>query len=135
MRRLQNRCDQYLHAAPCGALVVHPARRGQVVWWVAGSTLVVAVVSVEGSCRVSLAWSLSGLHPSPYAKENSIDHHVTEQASILEFVEENWNTGRIGDASFDQRAGSLHSLFRFDARHGHSKKLILDREGRVESLG
>ena len=31
---------------------------------------------------------------------------VTDQTSILRFVEDNWNTGRIGNDSFDEKAGS-----------------------------
>ena len=53
---------------------------------------------------------------SPYSKVNYVDHHVTEQASILRFVEDNWSTGRIGDASFDARAGSLELDVRLQAR-------------------
>ena len=41
---------------------------------------------------------------SPYSKVNSVDHTRTEQASITRFIEDNWRTGRIGDASFDTRA-------------------------------
>ena len=33
---------------------------------------------------------------SPYAKVNYVDHGVTDQASILRFIEDNWNLGRIG---------------------------------------
>ncbi|WP_431278564.1 phospholipase C [Leifsonia poae] len=48
---------------------------------------------------------------SPYAAQNHIDHTQTDQASILRFIETNWLTGRIGDASFDQRSGSLGGMF------------------------
>jgi phospholipase C len=58
---------------------------------------------------------------SPYSKVNYVDHHVTEQASILKFIENNWSTGRVGDASFDTRAGSLDSMFDFK-RTGKSAK-------------
>jgi phospholipase C len=58
---------------------------------------------------------------SPYSKVNYVDHHVTEQASILKFVEDNWDTGRIGDSSFDARAGSLASMFDFGNGHARGK--------------
>lgn len=29
---------------------------------------------------------------SPYAKVNFVDHTITDQSSILRFVEDNWNT-------------------------------------------
>ncbi|MFL6057025.1 MAG: phospholipase C [Actinoallomurus sp.] len=61
---------------------------------------------------------------SPYAKVNHVDHRYTEQTSVLKFIEDNWGVGRIGDASFDQRAGSLHGLFDFG--HPRAERLILD---------
>jgi phospholipase C len=61
---------------------------------------------------------------SPYAKTNHVDHSVTDQTSILKFIEDNWGTGRIGDHSFDQRAGSLSGMF--DFRHPSKQKLILN---------
>lgn len=61
---------------------------------------------------------------SPWAKVNFIDHGVTDQTSILRFIEDNWDLGRIGDQSFDERAGSLLNLF--DFRHAAANKLSLD---------
>jgi phospholipase C len=61
---------------------------------------------------------------SPWAKENFVDHSITDQSSILRFIEENWQLGRIGDDSFDARAGSLDNLFDFSRpRRG---RLLLD---------
>ncbi len=48
---------------------------------------------------------------SPYGKVNKVDHTATEQESIARFIENNWRTGRVGDASFDERAGSLTGMF------------------------
>jgi phospholipase C len=50
---------------------------------------------------------------SPYAKKNFVDHTLTDQSSILRFIEDNWGLGQIGDQSFDARAGSLNSMFDF----------------------
>ncbi|GAA0325656.1 alkaline phosphatase family protein [Actinoallomurus spadix] len=61
---------------------------------------------------------------SPYAKVNHVDHRSTEQTSVLRFIEDNWGVGRIGDTSFDQRAGSLSGMF--DFRHPRAGRLILD---------
>ncbi len=61
---------------------------------------------------------------SPYAKVNHVDHAYVEQTSVLKFIEDNWGVGRIGDASADQRAGSLNGLF--DFRRPHAGRLILD---------
>jgi phospholipase C len=52
---------------------------------------------------------------SPYAKVNFVDHAATDQSSILRFIEDNWKTGRVGNFSFDQKAGDLNGLFTFSA--------------------
>ncbi|MFG2792493.1 phospholipase C [Streptomyces sp. NPDC048419] len=69
---------------------------------------------------------------SPYSKVNSIDHTATEQTSITQFIEDNWGTGRIGDASFDRRAGSLGGMF--DFRHPNNKQVLLNSDGSVKSV-
>jgi phospholipase C len=62
---------------------------------------------------------------SPYAKENFIDHTVTNQASVLKFIEDNWNLGHLADPqSFDKKSGSLNNMF--DFKHGDANKLFLD---------
>ncbi len=69
---------------------------------------------------------------SPYSKVNKDDHTATEQTSITKFIENNWRTGRIGDASFDQRAGSLTGMF--DFRHPNNKQVLLNSDGSVKSV-
>jgi phospholipase C len=62
---------------------------------------------------------------SPYAKSNFVDHTLTDQSSILKFIEDNWYLGRIGGASLDAKAGSLNNMFDFS--HGpRNPKLFLD---------
>ena len=51
---------------------------------------------------------------SPYAKSNFVDHRVTDQSSIIRFIEDNWNLGRIGNGSADAIAGKLDGMFDFD---------------------
>ena len=63
---------------------------------------------------------------SPYAKINFIDHSITDQSSILRFIEDNWFLGRIGDQSFDSTAGSLANMFDFTPTVSHVNKLFLD---------
>ena len=53
---------------------------------------------------------------SPYSKANYIDHSITDQTSILKFIEDNWNLGRIGNQSFDSIAGSLDNMFNFEIK-------------------
>jgi phospholipase C len=70
---------------------------------------------------------------SPYSKVNKVDHTLTDQASVLRFVEDNWHTGRIGDHSFDATAGPLTGMF--DFRHPNNKQVLLNDDGSVESVG
>jgi phospholipase C len=62
---------------------------------------------------------------SPYAKVNFVDHTLTDQSSILRFIEDNWGLGRIGDASSDAYAGSLLNMFDF-SNSGPATAVILD---------
>jgi phospholipase C len=50
---------------------------------------------------------------SPYAKANFVDHIVTDQTSIIRFIEDNWSTGRLGNQSYDAIAGTLEHMFDF----------------------
>ncbi|OHV48034.1 alkaline phosphatase family protein [Pseudofrankia sp. BMG5.36] len=68
---------------------------------------------------------------SPFAKANYVDHSYTEQASILKFVEDNWSLGRVGDGSFDTRAGSLGRLF--DFHDPDPRWLILNTDGSIKA--
>ncbi|TXJ75962.1 phospholipase [Streptomyces lavendulae] len=70
---------------------------------------------------------------SPYSKVNKVDHTLTDQASITRFIEDNWRTGRIGDASFDATAGSLGGMF--DFRHPNGRQVLLNTDGSVKSVG
>lgn len=69
---------------------------------------------------------------SPYARTNFIDHHQTEQASILRFIEANWMTGQVGDGSFETRAGSLAPLFNFHA--SNRKRVLLNQDGSIDRI-
>jgi phospholipase C len=50
---------------------------------------------------------------SPFAKQNFVDHTITDQSSILRFIEDNWVDGERIDGSFDSRAGVLTNMFDF----------------------
>jgi phospholipase C len=62
---------------------------------------------------------------SPWAKHNFVDHSVTDQSSIIRFVEDNWRLPRI-PGSFDALAGTLTHMFDFGDRHGGNDRLFLD---------
>jgi phospholipase C len=56
---------------------------------------------------------------SPWAKQNYIDHTLTDQTSSLRFIETNWNLGSVDSrplptGSFDQVSGSIMGMFDFD---------------------
>jgi phospholipase C len=62
---------------------------------------------------------------SPYAKTNFVDHSITDQSSILRFIEDNWGLGRMGNQSFDVKAGPINNMFDFNSGH-HAGNLLLD---------
>jgi len=62
---------------------------------------------------------------SPWAKDNFVAHNITDQSSIIKFVEDNWHLPRIS-GSFDAIAGSLFPMFDFHGHFGHDRKLFLD---------
>jgi phospholipase C len=50
---------------------------------------------------------------SPYSKKNYVDHGVTDQTSILRFIEDNWLDSQRITGSFDALAGKLDNMFDF----------------------
>ncbi len=87
-----------------------------------------------GSCGVTPPGSTPGrcgygprlplLVISPYARENYVDHRITDQSSILRFIEDNWSLERVGGGSADVKAGTLDGFF--DFAHNKHKRLLLD---------
>jgi phospholipase C len=63
---------------------------------------------------------------SVYAKQNYVDHALTDLSSITRFIEDNWSLGRLGDQSFDGLAGSLDGLFDFTDTPRAGRQLLLD---------
>jgi phospholipase C len=61
---------------------------------------------------------------SPYARTNFVDNTLTDQSSIIRFIEDNWSLGRIGNQSFDALAGTINNMFDFSG--AKAKKLFLD---------
>ena len=74
---------------------------------------------------------------SPYARQNFVDNTFTEQASIPQFIEDNWNLGQIGDRSADAAAGTLDNAFDFAKKAPRAPEIILnDATGEVtETVG
>jgi phospholipase C len=82
--------------------------------------------SAQGRCAYGTRVPLVVV--SPFAKRNFVDHTLTDQSSILRFVEDNWLAGeRVQpDGSFDTIAGKLDNLLDFDGRDDEPRKVILD---------
>jgi hypothetical protein len=57
-----------------------------------------------------LWWELASGQPRlvHVPKDNYVSHNMTDQSSVVKFIEDNWLKGeRIGQGSFDAKAGSL----------------------------
>jgi phospholipase C len=64
---------------------------------------------------------------SAWAKPNFVDSTVTEQASVVKFIEDNWSLGRIGGGSADARSGSIMQMFDFSkGMPQNSSSVLLD---------
>jgi phospholipase C len=65
---------------------------------------------------------------SPWSKQNFVDHTVTDQTSVLRFIEDNWLGGqRIGQGSFDSIASTIAQMFDFTGGNANGQaRLILD---------
>jgi phospholipase C len=62
---------------------------------------------------------------SPWARPNFVDHSVTDQSSVLRFIEDNWLNGERIHGSFDAYAGPIDGMFNF-REHAHAHPLILN---------
>jgi phospholipase C len=67
---------------------------------------------IQGRCGYGPRLPL--LVVSPFAKTNFVDHTLTDQTSVLRFIEGNWGTGQLGGGSFDQVGGPIWNMFDFD---------------------
>lgn len=71
---------------------------------------------------------------SPWAKVNFVDHTLTNQASVIAFIEDNWLNGkRLGKGSFDNVSGPLNGMFDFQSAPRTGKLLLNEQTGEVEA--
>ena len=84
----------------------------------------VPLAAIEGRCGYGPRQPL--LVISPFAKTNFVDNSLSDQSSVLRFIEDNWGTGQIGGGSFDQIAGSLANMFDFGNHAFGERRLLLD---------
>jgi phospholipase C len=94
-----------------------------------GSTALSSVTALHAQGRCGYGPRLPLLVVSPYAKRNFVDHTLTDQSSILRFIEDNWVGGQRIDGSFDSRAGSLENMFDFNRRPQYGLLLLDENSG------
>jgi phospholipase C len=87
-----------------------------------GSPKLIAGVTQNARCGYGPRQPL--LVISPFAKRNYVDHQITDQSSIIRFIEDNWKLPRIGGGSVDAVAGTLDGMFDFNSPN--EATLILD---------
>ena len=68
---------------------------------------------------------------SAWARQNYVDHGVTDQTSITRFIEDNWQTGRIGNYSFDAMAGDISPMFEFSKKSLNPRLFLGPTTGEV----
>ena len=62
---------------------------------------------------------------SPWSKQNFVDHTITDQTSVIHFVEDNWLGGqRIGQGSFDSIANSISQMFDFSKMRSNGTLIL-----------
>ena len=82
------------------------------------------ITNAQGRCGYGPRQPL--LVISPYARQNFVDHTITDQTSVIRFVEDNWLNGkRIGSGSFDGIANSIEGMLNFN-RPPNTNLYILD---------
>ena len=80
---------------------------------------------VQGRCGFGVRTPF--LVISPWAKPNYVDATLTDQSSVVRFIEDNWNLGRIGGGSADAQAGVITNMFDFSkTTPQNSTAVILD---------
>jgi phospholipase C len=90
-----------------------------------GSTALAGPHTAHAQGRCGYGPRLPLLVMSPYAKKNYVDHTLTDQTSVLRFIEDNWLGGeRVGGGSFDAIAGPMTGMF--DFKHSDGRQYILD---------
>src|SRR5207244_12498401 len=67
---------------------------------------------------------------SPFARKNHVDHTLTDQTSVLRFIEDNWLDGKRiqRGGSFDTIAGPLNNMFDFDRDERGPRRLVLNEK-------
>jgi phospholipase C len=89
-----------------------------------GAAALAGVTAEHAQGRCGYGPRLPMLVISPYSKQNYVDHVVTDQSSILRFVEDNWLGSQRIPGSFDTLAGRINTMF--DFKNPDNRPLILN---------
>lgn len=70
---------------------------------------------------------------SPWARQNFVDHTMTDQSSTIHFIEDNWLGGkRIGQGSYDAIASTITQMFDFNQKYPNRVLILNDTTGEPE---
>jgi phospholipase C len=73
---------------------------------------------------------------SPWSKHNYVDNTMTDQTSVIRFIEDNWLGGeRIGHGSFDTIANSISSMFDFQQKITNDLFILNENTGEPINTG
>ena len=90
----------------------------------------IAGLPAQGRCGYGPRQPL--LVVGPYAKHNFVDHTMTDQTSVLRFIEDNWLGGqRIGQGSYDALASPLNHMFDFRQNIQNDLVILNENTGEV----
>ncbi|ATL67938.1 phospholipase C [Nocardia terpenica] len=79
----------------------------------------------EGRCGTGPRLPL--LVVSPYARTNFVDHTLTDETSVVKFIEQNWSLPALGNGSSETTAGDMTGMF--DFQHPQPTTLLLEPDG------
>jgi phospholipase C len=90
-----------------------------------GASALAGVTAEHAQGRCGYGPRLPLLVISPWAKSNFVDHTMTDQTSVLRFVEDNWLGGERIEGGFDTIANPINNMFDF-SHLGNGAPFILD---------
>jgi phospholipase C len=70
---------------------------------------------------------------SPWAKHNFVDHTVTDQTSVMRFIEDNWLGGERIQGSFDKVATSITQMLDFNQVPNNDPLILGEKSGEILS--
>ncbi len=84
----------------------------------------------QGRCGYGMRQPLMVI--SPYARANFVDHTLTDQSSVLRFIEDNWLSSQRIAGSYDNIAGTLLNMFNFQASPNTTPYLLNSSTGEAQ---